>query len=301
MRILFVEDDNSTREIIKEFIAPEVKELFLAKDGLDGWATYLKKCPDIVITDINMPKMNGLEMARKIRHLNPSVPILILSAYNEKEMLFEAIDMKVEGYIVKPIDLFNLLNQLGEISNNLLEFRKEKELLKKLERRVFIDPVSGVSNRYHFETELQNALKRVSSNGDRLALLLIDIDNFKVVNDTLGHLAGDNLLRRIACSLSDKLNKKDKIFRIGGDEFAIIIEDKDSFKRFNELGESLKDACNINFGDKEREIAISCSIGGSLYPDCQNSRWQELFEKADEMLYQIKRGGKNGIAINNCK
>jgi len=301
MRILFVDDDKLTRELIRESISSEVKELYLAENGLDGWIKYLQNCPDIVITDINMPKMGGLELARKIRHLNSFVPILILSAHDEKEMLLEAIDIRVEKYITKPINLFTLLESLKKISEKLLEVRKERELLKKLECRVFMDPVSGVSNRYHFETELQKAIKRVDSEGGRLALLLIDIDNFKNVNDTLGHLAGDNLLRRIACSLSDKLNKNDKVFRIGGDEFAILIEDEDSFKSLDNLGKSLNSACNIDFKYKDKEIKISCSIGGSIYPDCKIEKWQELFEKADNMLYTIKNSGKNGIAINRCK
>ncbi len=117
IKILFVEDEEKIRENIKDAIGEEFASFDTACDGLDGLNKFKELCPDIVITDISMPNLDGLDMANEIRKISLSVPIIILSAFSEKDKLFKAIDSSVSKYIVKPIDIDELLEVISDIVN----------------------------------------------------------------------------------------------------------------------------------------------------------------------------------------
>jgi len=119
LKILFVEDEKEICKNINEAIGDLFASLEIAYDGYDGLRKYKKTAHDVIITDISMPKLNGMDMIGKIRKISTSVPIIILSAFSEKEQLFKAIDMNVNKYLVKPIDVDELLKMISEIANRL--------------------------------------------------------------------------------------------------------------------------------------------------------------------------------------
>lgn len=119
LKVLFVEDEELIRINIKDAIGEEFAAFETACDGIEGFVKYNEMNPDIIITDISMPNLDGLEMTNKIRKLSPALPIIILSAFSEKEKLFKAIDMSVSKYIVKPIDIDELLEVISDIANKL--------------------------------------------------------------------------------------------------------------------------------------------------------------------------------------
>lgn len=119
LKVLFVEDEESIRTNIKEAIGEEFASFEMACDGMEGFSKYKDLNPDIIITDISMPNLDGLEMTNKIRKISSTVPIIILSAFSEKEKLFQAIDMSVSKYIVKPIDIDELLEVISDITSKM--------------------------------------------------------------------------------------------------------------------------------------------------------------------------------------
>jgi len=119
LKVLFVEDEELIRTNIKDAIGEEFASFETASDGIEGFVKYSEMNPDIIITDISMPNLDGLEMTNKIRKISPTLPIIILSAFSEKEKLFKAIDMSVSKYIVKPIDIDELLEVISDIANKL--------------------------------------------------------------------------------------------------------------------------------------------------------------------------------------
>lgn len=136
LKVLFVEDEEKVRVNITEAIGDEFSQFITAHDGLDGLKKYKELNPDIIVSDISMPGLDGLEMAKEIRKISTSVPIIMLSAFSEKEKLFKAIDSKVTKYIVKPIDVDELLEVISDITN-----KHESQLLVKLGMGYSYNPI----------------------------------------------------------------------------------------------------------------------------------------------------------------
>lgn len=131
--LLYVEDDESIRPIFERVLKRKMKKLFVACDGLEGYEMFKEFKPDMILTDIKMPKMNGLEMAKKIRETNQHIPIIILSAHSEGDFFLEAIEIGISGYLVKPIDkekLFNLLERNAKITLFERNKKEQEELLQ---------------------------------------------------------------------------------------------------------------------------------------------------------------------------
>ena len=134
LRVLYAEDDTETREELQSILELYVAELYIAKNGREGLDLYKKYFPDIVITDIQMPEMNGLSMAADIRVLNSQQPIIILSAYNDVEYLFRALELGIQHYITKPISIERLLNKLAELTERMQLLKQVEENRRLLEQ-----------------------------------------------------------------------------------------------------------------------------------------------------------------------
>lgn len=132
--LLYVEDDDSTREELEFFLQNKVNKLFVAKNGQEGLDTFEKNRPDLIITDIQMPIMNGIQMIKKIKEIDPNVPIVIITAFNDTDYLFEAIKLKVTNYLTKPLNLFSLSETLATIAKNINLEKENKEIYNTLKQ-----------------------------------------------------------------------------------------------------------------------------------------------------------------------
>ena len=129
LSILYVEDDENIRKMVEFFLGKNVKTLYSACDGVDGLEQFKLHKPDLVITDVQMPNMTGIEMATQIRQIDADAPIIILTAYNDSEFLFEAINIGITNYLTKPLDLRILMQTIGKITQNI-NLKKENESIK---------------------------------------------------------------------------------------------------------------------------------------------------------------------------
>lgn len=174
----------------------------------------------------------------------------------------------------------------------------EKQRLNNEVRRVgelaHSDPLTGLANRLLFEQRLREALYSASTQNLRLALLFIDLDGFKAVNDDLGHAAGDEVLKAVAARLRDAVRDGDTVARFGGDEFAVLLTDIRQDASVEALGRRLLTAIARSIPIANQQRQVGASIGVSLYPD-HGDNGALLMERADQAMYAVKRGGKNGI------
>ena len=230
LSVLYVEDDAEIREEMYEILEDFFNVVILAEDGEDGLDKfeYHKKetgaYPDIVITDINMPKYNGIEMSKKVLERNSEQLIVVLSAHNESHYLLELINIGIDHYLVKPIRSEQLLQTLQRAAKKINYRKMEVQYTQKLEKLAYRDPMTGIANRRHFFEKVNTLFHKSRANHFPIHLFMMDIDRFKEVNDTFGHDVGDELIRVFVNIVKNELSKNDCFARIGGDEFILVMQ-----------------------------------------------------------------------------
>ena len=295
--LLYVEDEEGIRNQLSRFLNYFSEELFVAKDGREGLELYKKYLPDIVVTDIKMPNMDGIEMAKAIKAINPKQHIIFTSAHGEHDYFMDAIDMQANGYVMKPIDLDELEVMLKE----KLEKSKEDILLEKryieyqkiLEQRVYIDELTKIPNRAYFEKEFDREISRHNREKTPLSFIILDIDKFKDYNDNYGHQRGDDILKKLAKLIKENIRQIDMFARWGGEEFVCILPNT-SIKNAKQLAQKLRKIIENNvFKDG---LGVTASFGVAEWGDMDTK--EAIIKRADEALYKAKKNGRNRVEVS---
>jgi diguanylate cyclase (GGDEF)-like protein len=288
MTVLVVDDEPDKRLLLAFALENEGYEVHTAEDGVLGLAAVDLYQPDLIVTDVMMPRMDGYEMIRRVRG-NPQtkfIPVIIQSAARvEGRDVRLGSELGALGYLTDPTDL----DLLRARARTLLEL---KQYLDSCQEAAFTDHLTGLANRRRFERQFEREVARTERYGHPFCLLLVDIDNFKSVNDTYGHDAGDEALRRVANVIQSGTRGIDTGARIGGDEFAIILPETD-LARGLEVAERLRTAIAalaINPAG-----GVTASLGVAELPSCARSG-EELRSAADTALYDAKRSGRDRAA-----
>ncbi|HYY41821.1 MAG TPA: diguanylate cyclase [Pyrinomonadaceae bacterium] len=286
-KVLLVDDNADKRQLLTVALEAAGYGVHTATDGLEGLAAVEALTPDLIITDVMMPNMDGYEMARRVR-ANPAtrfIPIIIqTSARGAAEDARRGAEVGALGYITDPTDLGLLLAR----ARTLLDF---KNYLDSCEEAAFTDHLTGLANRRRFERQLEREVARTRRYGRPFCLLLLDIDHFKHVNDTHGHDSGDEALRRLANTLQAGTRGIDIAARIGGEEFGIILTETDCLRGL-EVAERLRQEV------KETHIPVAGHVTVSIgLAECTTAFGdaRELYTVADAALYEAKRAGRNRV------
>jgi len=262
-------------------------EVRTAMDGLEAIEAVESFPPDLIITDVMMPRMDGYELARRVR-ANPStrfIPIIIqTAARGAAQDARRSAEVGALGYITDPTDL----DLLRARARTLIDF---KDYLNTCEEQAFTDHLTGLANRRRFERQLEREIARSLRYDHPFCLLMLDIDNFKQVNDTFGHNAGDEALRLLAKTLQAETRGIDQAARVGGEEFAVLLTEtgyEGGVEVAERLLESIRQMSVPGVGQ------ITASFGVAEFPSCARST-QELIECADVALYKAKRQGRDRV------
>ena len=285
--ILVVDDNPDKLELIKAALDLAGYNVTTATDGDEALAAIESYQPDLVITDVMMPRMNGYELAQRIR-ANPVtkfIPVIMQTAAGRRiEDLRRANEAGALGYITDPTDLDLLLAR----TRTLLEF---KAYLDVCEEAAFTDHLTGLANRRRFERQLEREVARMERYGHPFSLLMIDIDNFKDLNDSFGHVAGDDVIRRLSRVLREGTRGIDLAARIGGEEFAVLLVEtgKDGG---SEVAERLRAAIKVLEIPTARHITASFGVA-ECPGDAQTAA--DALKAADVALYEAKRNGRDRV------
>src|SRR5215467_12322198 len=285
--ILVVDDNPDKLHLIEAALSLAGYQVTTASDGVEALASIESYQPDLVITDVMMPRMNGYELAQRIRS-NPVtkfIPVIMQTAAGRRaEDLRRASEVGALGYITDPTDLDLLLAR----TRTLLEF---KAYLDVCEEAAFTDHLTGLANRRRFERQLEREVGRVERFGHPFTLLMLDIDNFKKLNDTFGHDAGDEAIRRLSKVLCEGTRGIDLAARIGGEEFAVLLVETSKDGGF-EVAERLRTA--IKSLEIPQAGRITASFGVAECPgDAQTAA--DILKAADVALYEAKRNGRDQV------
>jgi len=320
LRVLYVEDNKEAREAISEVLSLFFDNIVSAVDGVDGLEEFKKSKFDLVISDIKMPRIDGVEMARNIKMISPNTPILMVTAHQESEYLLDCIKYSIDGYLLKPINIEQVKEALLKISERLYcdriaqeyelhleelvkEITQELELAHKaLMSMVNKDSMTGLYNRRYFN-EVSNTLlllaKRESKN---LSALMVDIDKFKLINDTNGHIVGDDVIKSVANILINLTRESDVVVRFGGEEFIILLPNT-NIKGASLIAKKIRVAIEENklVLEDGTVIKLTVSIGISEYNHDEDDDIDALVHRVDVAMYDAKRSGRNKVVVYNKK
>ncbi|WP_020591542.1 two-component system response regulator [Kiloniella laminariae] len=295
MNLLLIDDDmvdraNTVRTLNRSGYALNITEAETAEDGL---GQYKKATYDIVLLDYQLPTMTGLELLKLFNSDSHECnAVVMISNHDDEDLAISCIENGAQDFIPKSeLSSSRLIRAIMHAKERYKidqQLRRSHEQLKVMAER---DALTGLSNRYVFEEEMTTAIPRAERQGVRLALLMLDLDCFKVVNDTLGHAAGDRLLVEVAKRLSAQVRGGDLLCRLGGDEFAILVHNLADPIMMRLFSQRIFAAFSTPFILEEIEFTISASIGIAVYPDCAQDAMQ-LMKCADVAMYRSKEKGR---------
>ena len=295
VRILVVDDEEMIRDMLFDVLSQAGYTVKTAKDGNDAIAQIENEPFEIVITDLKMPGMGGMELLQRVQKINTDICVLIITAYSTVESAVNAMKLGAYDYICKPFELeeMKVIIEKAVERQRLLQASRMVEHYKHLS---ITDGLTKVYNHRYFHEFLDRELQRARRNVSTFTIMFADVDNFKQYNDVNGHLAGDEVLRELATIFLDTTRKTDFVARYGGEEFAVILPDTatdGSVRVAFHIIQAIRTKKWL-YADALPCKTITLSIGMASYPKDALLK-AELIAKADEAMYHAKKTGKNKI------
>lgn len=310
LSIVVIDDASSSVELINTTLSRSgYTDIRVSSDPKDIMPMLKERLADIVLVDWIMPELDGLELAERIRQLdeetNHYTSIIIITARAGIEHLVNAFESGVDDYINKPLDSMELTarvraaGRIAVLQNSLLQ---TTETLSKsnteLAAMATTDPLTGLGNRRYLRDHLEPLMNQVRNRSGALCCGMIDVDHFKQINDTYGHQVGDEILVAVSRRLKRTVRPTDIVTRIGGEEFAIVMQYNQTElcnpEHFHRVLEAISQRA---FKTSAGKIAVTVSIGLFRYAHGDDDiSLNDILLRADEKLYEAKHDGRNCVA-----
>jgi len=294
VRILVADDDPDILFLVSRILEREGYDVVRAANGQDALRLARERLPDLLILDISMPGTDGYTVCREIQSVGASAPpVIFLTAHAHTSARVAGLDAGAVDYIVKPFEP-------AELTARVRAALRSKTVRDALATEASTDPLTGLANRNHLGTRLAELVASARRYGRPLACLMLDIDHFKDVNDTYGHLAGDDVLREVAARLRIGRRASDVLVRFGGEEFLAMLPETDlrgalavaEKLRIRIAGTPISILPEVG---RAFDVTVSVSVGVASWSE-RLGDGAGLVAAADEALYQAKQSGRNRVA-----
>ncbi|MHA7816264.1 MAG: putative bifunctional diguanylate cyclase/phosphodiesterase [Pseudohaliea sp.] len=312
-KILVSDDDMNVRLLTRQCLEAEGMTVVEAADGQQALEAFLRERPDLIFLDVEMPGLSGLEVCRRIREMpqGESIPIMIVTGSDDRKSIDEGFEAGATQYKTKPVN-WSLLGRdvqyMLRASNAFNSLKRQEDRLRYL---AYYDPLTNLPNRRSFNEQLTRILKRAQRLGHSAALLFIDLDNFKRINDSIGHGRGDRLLVEIAKRLAGELREDDainylsddnaeeldpgdrntEIARLGGDEFTVVLSDVRDVRDVEGVAQRVIRTLSEPIALHSHNPVVTPSIGIAMYPQ-DGLDADSLVRNADTAMYAAKADGR---------
>jgi diguanylate cyclase (GGDEF)-like protein len=316
-KLLLVDDDPASLALVREGLAAGPYDFVEAGDGRTALVRLRDERPDLVLMDVEMPGLGGVETCRIIKANSGQggfgfIPVILMTARAGSGKV-EGLELGADDYLVKPFDIAELAARVksmlrlkglqDELTAKVRELEQAQATLQRQAAELTtlsrLDPLTQLFNRRYFEERFLAEFSRSKRYRSPLVLMMIDLDHFKQVNDTRGHPAGDKVLKEIAARVKHTLRDVDLVARYGGEEIIALLPETgpDEGRR---AGERIRAAVSTQPVEVEGQapLPVTCSVGLAWYPARQLEDHESLVRAADDALYRAKKGGRNRVAFH---
>ncbi len=297
LHILIADDDIGDRKLIKRLLKQSglMCECVEAESVEEALVACSTKPFDCIIIDYRLPGQDGLAGIDTLHNQFPTVAIIMTTGQGDEMVATEALKLGASDYIVKKNLNPELLKKSISAAIEKLQLQKlVKEHETKIQYIAYHDYLTGTPNRLLFADTLKRTLAGAKRNKKMFAVIMLDLDHFKNINDTLGHEEGDSLLRQATQRFQSVLREEDMLARLGGDEFAVLISEMKQNEEADRCATRILDSLKESFILANKTIGITASIGIAIYP-LAGENTSDLMRNADKAMYQAKNAGRNTI------
>jgi diguanylate cyclase (GGDEF)-like protein len=292
VRVLAVDDEIGSLELIRAVLG-SLAEVTVVQSGEAALEELKDGGYAVVLLDVGLPGIDGFETARLMKERAPTrhTPVIFLTGEIGDEQVRRGYELGAADYLLKPFDP-EILRVKVKVFVDLAELRREAEVLS---HRVLHDQLTGLPNRALFIDRLEHALTRLSRKPGLVAVLFLDLDGFKSINDGVGHDAGDRLLMEVAARLQRSIRSSDTAARFAGDEFLVLLEGLDDEQEIERLTTRITQALGTPYRIESDEVHLSAAIGVAVTDD-PNADPASLVHTADESMLHVKGAtGRGGV------
>ncbi|WP_394827371.1 diguanylate cyclase [Pendulispora albinea] len=305
LKVLVAEDDASSRELVVKAITLLGYECRSARDGQEAWEMHQAEHADVILSDWRMPRMDGLELCRRTRVAGDEEAytyFIFLSALSDRDHFIRGTEAGADDFHSKPVDLVELRARLVSAGRVIALHRKlaEKNAILRRDSQVSFraartDPLTEVSNRLQMDEDLAELDRRVIPGEARHSIAIGDIDWFKKYNDHYGHIAGDDVLRRVARIIRGALRETDGLYRYGGEEFVLLFPGL-SLARAVRAVERVRRSVQRHAIPTQGDLSVvTMSFGVAELDARADTSLQDCLRRADRALYRAKGAGRNRV------
>ncbi len=292
LSVLIIEDHPDQRDLLAIVLQREGYKVVTAANGLEALEKLALEKVHIALSDIMMPKMDGFELINRIRSNSAlrHIYIILITARIQEGDRVRGLDLGADDYITKPFSFSELLARV-RVGSRVVQYQQH------LEYQTQIDSLTGLFNRRAFEKKIGEEFERSKRYGHPLSVVILDIDNFKKINDTYGHHGGDAALVKISEVLREKSRRSDFPSRFGGEEFVLVLPETDQDSAIQVARKFHEEIRSCSFGTVDKPFLLTVSMGLTSTTKKEYSDWREMVADADCALYHAKNTGKDRIEI----
>jgi diguanylate cyclase (GGDEF)-like protein len=292
MDVLIADDDEGTRLLVSTTVERFGHRCTVAEDGNEAWRRYQVELPEVVITDWQMPGMDGTALAKAIRGHSPAryAYVMVLTGAADEDAARAVMEAGADDLLLKPLDV-------AQLERKLIAAGRVTALHRRLHDDARHDALTGLSNRLRLAEDLELLCGRVERYGHTYCVALFDVDDFKGYNDAAGHMAGDGVLRSVAQALKRQIRSGDALYRYGGEEFLVLLPEQtiDSAALAAERLRTAVEALALPH-PAGGVVTVSAGVAGTTTE--RACRPGALFELADRAMFRAKEGGRNRVEVH---
>jgi diguanylate cyclase (GGDEF)-like protein len=299
-KILIVDDSRDNVEIFAELLhALSYEEVSVTTSSTEVAALHAANNYDLILLDMHMPELHGLDVMRELKKIEHEAYLPVLAITGDRKFEVQALKEGARDFITKPFDLHQLEARVHNLLEVRLLYKKVREQSRLQQEMATHDALTGLPNRRLLLDRVEKSMQHAYRTHHRIAVMYIDLDGFKAVNDTYGHGHGDQLLKMVAERLCKATRQEDTVCRIGGDEFVVLLPDTSDIEDVKRPAANILEYLSEPFEIENVVVRISASIGIAIHPDDGSGNPATLIARADEALYQAKNTGKNRYFISD--